>query len=100
MATVWLRQWSCSSRAMVSRLPARQRSPLPGPRRLWLVAVAHARLGQQMAGARRVSLQLAAQPGHVEPEVVGAALEAGPPDRVQQLARADQLARGGQQHPQ
>src|SRR5215469_4916048 len=62
-----------------------------------LVAVAHAGLGEQVAGAVRVVLELAPQPGHVEPEVVRAALESRPPDLAEQAAGADQLAGGVQQ---
>jgi hypothetical protein len=53
-----------------------------------------------MAGARRIVLQLPAQPGHVKPEMVRAALEAWPPDLVEQAIGANQLARGMQQDPQ
>src|SRR4029077_6762735 len=38
---------------------------------LGLVAVAHARLGEQVARPGRVVFELAAQLGHVEPQVVG-----------------------------
>src|SRR6202035_2706010 len=62
-----------------------------------LVAVAHARLGQQVPRAVRILLQLPPQPGHVEPEVVGAALEARSPDLAEQAVGADQLAGGVQQ---
>src|SRR5215470_15284761 len=44
-----------------------------------LVAIAHAGLGEQVTRAGRVILQLAAQPGHVEAQVVGPVTEAGSP---------------------
>src|SRR5712671_2834291 len=56
-----------------------------------LVAVPHPRFGEQVAGTRRVVLQLATQPRHVEPEVVGALTESRAPYRGQQLRRPDQL---------
>jgi hypothetical protein len=42
---------------------------------LGLVAVAHAVLGEQVAGMGRVVFELPAEPGHVEPQVVGAVLQ-------------------------
>jgi len=57
-----------------------------------LKPVAHAGFGEQMAGARRVVLQLAAQPRHVEAEVIGALLEPGTPDVGENLRRPDELA--------
>jgi len=57
-----------------------------------LVAVAHAGLVQQMPRPGGVRLQLPAQPGHVEPQVVAVALSAGPPDLGEQPLSADQLA--------
>src|SRR5580700_5260872 len=61
------------------------------PRVSGLVAVPHARLGQQMAGAVRVVLELAPQARHVEPEIVGAALESRPPYVAEQAVGANQL---------
>src|ERR1035437_7435381 len=57
-----------------------------------LVTVAHAGLGEQVAGTSRVVFQLAAQPGHVKAEIVGALLEPGPPDHGQDLRRRHELA--------
>src|ERR1700760_1555225 len=57
------------------------------------VPVAHAGLGEQVPGPGRVVFQLAAEPGHVEAQVVGARLVAGPPDLGQQLTGPDQLPR-------
>src|ERR1700760_4691107 len=56
------------------------------------VPVTHARLGEQVPGPGRVVFQLAPEPGHVEPQVVGARLVPGTPDLGQQLTGADQLA--------
>jgi hypothetical protein len=58
----------------------------------WLVAVSHARLGDEPARLGRVRLQLAAQLGHVEPEVACRVAVAGSPDLGEQLALAEQLA--------
>src|SRR5215468_1339971 len=44
-----------------------------------LVAIAHARLGQQVPRPGRVLLEFAAQPRHVEAQVVGLVLEARTP---------------------
>src|ERR1039457_3862045 len=57
-----------------------------------LVTVAHAGLGEQVAGTSRVVFQLAAQPGHMKTEIVGALLEPGPPDHGQDLRRRHELA--------
>jgi len=59
----------------------------------WLVPVAHAELGEQVAGARRVGFQLAPELGHVLAQVVGLVHVLRPPDLEQQLALADQFAR-------
>src|SRR5690348_8894231 len=68
-----------------------------------LEPVAHARLGDQPARPGRVRLQLAAQLGHVQPQVAGGVRVAGPPHLLEQLALAEQLARvpeqDGQQVP-
>src|SRR5580700_10469635 len=66
----------------------------PGPQRgsSRLVAVTHAGFGEQVTRPGRVVLQLAAQPGHVEAEIVGALREAGTPHPGQDLCRRDQLA--------
>src|ERR1700761_5677301 len=56
------------------------------------VPVAHAGLGEQVPGPGRIVFQLAPEPGHVEPQVVGARLVSGSPDPGQQLTGADQLA--------
>src|SRR6478735_7538159 len=65
-----------------------------------LKAIPHSWFGEQMAGPRRVVLQLAAQAGHVEAQVVGALLIAGSPHRGQQLRRADELAGPAEQELQ
>jgi hypothetical protein len=57
--------------------PGRYRST-PG-QHLGLVAVAHPRFGQQMAGPGRVVFQLLPQARHVKSQVVGALLESGTP---------------------
>ena len=54
--------------------------------------VAHARLGDQIARMGRVGLELAAQLREVDAQIVGLGLVRGPPDLLQELALADQLA--------
>src|SRR5258708_20781745 len=51
-----------------------------------MIAVAHAGLGEQVAGPRRVVFELAAQVGHMEPQVVRVLLEAGPHTLVRSCA--------------
>jgi hypothetical protein len=46
----------------------------------------------------RVFFELAAQAGHVEPQVVSALMEAGTPYAIQQLRRANELAGALQKH--
>src|SRR5580700_3700754 len=65
-----------------------------------LVPVSHAGFGEQVTGPGRVIFQLAAQPCHVEAEIVSALLEAGPPYPGQDLRRPDELARPVQQDGQ
>jgi cellulose synthase/poly-beta-1,6-N-acetylglucosamine synthase-like glycosyltransferase/peptidoglycan/xylan/chitin deacetylase (PgdA/CDA1 family) len=63
-----------------------------------LVAVAHAGLGDQPAGTRRIGFELATQLGHVQPQVAGSVGVSGPPDLGQQLVAAEQLTGVAQQH--
>jgi len=57
-----------------------------------LEAVAHARLGEQMARVRRVGFEFAAQPGHVLPQVVGFGVVLRSPQAVQERALGEQFA--------
>ncbi|GAA4835782.1 hypothetical protein GCM10025787_14560 [Saccharopolyspora rosea] len=68
-----------------------------GQRVSGLEAVTHAGFGEQVARAFGRGFQLAAQLGHVLPEVVGFAEVARPPDLGEQLPLGDQLARVVQQ---
>ena len=63
-----------------------------------LVAVAHAWLSDQPAGAGRVRFQLAAQLGHVQPQVAGRVGITRSPHLGEQLVAAEQLARVAEQH--
>ena len=55
-------------------------------------AVADPRLGEQVARARRIGFELAAQLGHVDPQVVRLGLILRAPDLSEQLAPGDQPA--------
>src|SRR5882757_2298454 len=59
-------------------------------RGLWAVAVAHAGLGEQVAGPGWVFLQLPAQPGHVVTQVVGVVLGTWPPHFLEHQPGSDQ----------
>src|SRR6266540_7484648 len=55
-------------------------------------AIAHARLGEQVARAGGITLQLAAQLGHVDTHMVWRIGVSWPPDLLQQLAVRQHLA--------
>ncbi len=76
----------------VSETTVRTHDITPSPSVSRRVAVAHTGLGQQVARPRRVVLELAAQPGHVEAQVVGTAFGAGSPQLGQQPAGGHELA--------
>src|SRR5947207_15723317 len=60
--------------------------------------VAHAGLGEEVAGHGRVGLQLAADPGDEHPQVISLLAVLRPPHLLQELALADQLAAVAHQH--
>ena len=61
-------------------------------------AVAHPGLGDEVARVGPVGLQLAAQVGHVDPQVVALVAVAGTPHVLQQLALRDELAGVAHEH--
>src|SRR5215216_3199938 len=61
------------------------RSPLGG-----LEAVAHAGLGDEVAGVRRLGLELPAHLGHEHPEVVRLVVVLRPPHLLEELALGDE----------
>src|SRR5436305_14759389 len=63
-------------------------------------AVAHARFGDQVAGAGRVLLELAAQLGEVDAQVAGLVRVRRAPDLAEQLLLADQASRVAHEHLQ
>src|SRR5262245_61701761 len=68
---------------------------------LWAVrleAVAHAGLGDEVARARRIGLELAPDLGEVDAQVVRLRLVLGAPHLLKQLALRDELARVADEH--